>query len=325
MEGPVTLVDSGATVSIAGRSWLEDVEKELAKIGLQAIKEDARMNFKGLGGARRESHRRWILPVGIAGKHTTQAYFEIEGDMIGLTSREDLEAWRANLYLRPGEVRADFENLGIYDKKLQRTKNGHGVLNILEFDKAWVNNDPIFYKFRLNGAEMNVNLATVEVMKADVAMKRDDWVQQAISSGRRGTISRSAGKQIAKLAKEYQTIFEILKDDGKTFAWELYAFEAKFTKTATFGGHRAGPPVDLRVGINLRDPAVQADILKMIDIFKPWIVTCAFPCTPYSSMQNLNRAVATATTSTRSSERVKPTWSLRRRCCGSRVPAGGWD
>ena len=75
--------------------------------------EQAKANFQGLGGSRRVAKRRWILPIGIGGRHTTQAYYEIEGDMIGLTSREDLERWKANLYMRKTSSTVDFEGLGL--------------------------------------------------------------------------------------------------------------------------------------------------------------------------------------------------------------------
>ena len=67
--------------------------------------------------------------------------------MIGLTSREDLERWGCNLYLRSHDVHADFETLNIYGKSLLRLPNGHAVLDIMDYDEKRVLDDPIFQPF----------------------------------------------------------------------------------------------------------------------------------------------------------------------------------
>ena len=67
--------------------------------------------------------------------------------MIGLTSREDLERWGCNLYLRSHEVHADFETLNIYGKSLLRLPNGHAVLDIMDYDEKHVLDDPNFPTF----------------------------------------------------------------------------------------------------------------------------------------------------------------------------------
>eukprot|EP00959_Pyramimonas_sp_CCMP1952_P261401 5465476-Pyramimonas_sp.AAC.1 len=49
---PASLVDSGASLAVAGRGWLDRAEADLAKYGLKPIKMVPRQKFKGLGGAR---------------------------------------------------------------------------------------------------------------------------------------------------------------------------------------------------------------------------------------------------------------------------------
>ena len=85
-------------------------------------------------------------------------------------------------------------------------------------------------------------------------------------------------------------IFDLLLGDGQTFAWELFADEARFTRMGTLGGHRNATPADLTTGVNFNDKKMQDDWLFMIEYWKPFMVTCAFPCTPHSPMQQLNRA-----------------------------------
>ena len=237
---------------------------------------------------------KWTIPIGVEGVHATQSYYEIPGKMPGLTSREDLENWKTALYLGKPHTYADFEAFGIYGKKLQRLDNGHVVLDIFEYGNNYAT-DNIFEEFRLQENEQDQQAMVADETSEATAvpqelLSRDTWVIDAVKEGRRGTIPRKVSKAIKRLAKEYDTLFEILKDNGKTFGLELFSGEAIFTSIGLVGGHTMGGPTDIRIGINLRDPQVQEDVLMMISHFKPYIVTCSFPCTPWTNLQNLNRA-----------------------------------
>ena len=83
--------------------------------------------FKGLGGASRESTRKWRIPTGISGHHVVQEFYEIPGDMMGLTSRDDLESWGANLFFRKNATTMDLVNVGVYGKVLSKTSNRHAA------------------------------------------------------------------------------------------------------------------------------------------------------------------------------------------------------
>ena len=115
---------------------------------------------------------------------------------------------------------------------------------------------------------------------------RDSWVSQAVRDGRRGIFKKASLKRIERLMKEHSVIFDVLRDDGQTFAWELFANEARFTKMGTLGGHRNATPADLTTGVNFNDKKTRDDWLAMIEYWKPFMVTCAFPCTPHSQCKN---------------------------------------
>ena len=87
--------------------------------------------------------------------------------MIGLTSREDLERWGCNLYLRPHEVHAVFETLKIYGKSLLRLPNGHAVLDIMDYDEKRVLDDPIFQPFLTGKKGSSALLAFETVIPKD--------------------------------------------------------------------------------------------------------------------------------------------------------------
>ena len=165
-----TLIDSGCTAATAGREWLENIAEKLKHYHLQPIREDSYQSFTGLGGAKRESHRNWILPAGISGKHTTQAYYEIPRSMTGLTSREDLERWGCDLYLRSHEVHADVQTLNIYGKSLLRLPNGHAVLDIMDCDEKHVLDDPIFQPFVTGKKGSSALLAFEAVIPKDTSL-----------------------------------------------------------------------------------------------------------------------------------------------------------
>ncbi|CAK0806782.1 unnamed protein product [Prorocentrum cordatum] len=293
---PATLVDSGASVAVAGRGWLDRVETELAKYGLKPIKVDATQRFKGLGGAKREAKQKWIIPIGIGRVHAIQEYFEIPGDMVGLTSRKNLADWKTNLYVREDGHWADFQELGVYDKELVKLPGGHAGIDIFDYDLESYETEPLFEKFRIHQVdpepEVFLVAETLQEVKPDFQLKddADAWVAEALKNGNKGILKKSTVKRIDKLMKEYEVIFDVLRDNSETFLWELFAKEARFTRAASRGGHANATPSDLSVGVNFNDPKVCSDFLFMIKIFKPWMVSVAFPCTPFTNMQEFQRA-----------------------------------
>ncbi|CAK0822266.1 unnamed protein product, partial [Prorocentrum cordatum] len=151
---PASLVASGASIAVAGRGWRDRVETELAKYGLRPIKVDAHQKFKGLGGARRESKQKWIILVGIGIKHALQEYFEIPGDMVGLTSRKDLAEWKTNLYMCEDGHWADFQELGVHGKELVKLPGGHAGLDLFDYDLDSYESEPLFERFRVNEMQL---------------------------------------------------------------------------------------------------------------------------------------------------------------------------
>ena len=293
---PASLVDSGATVAVAGRGWLDKIAKELAKYGLKPIIVEASQKFKGLGGARRESKQKWIIPIGIGRKHLLQEYFEIPGDMIGLTSKKNLAEWKTNLYMREEGQWADFQELDVYDKELLKLPGGHAGIDIFDYDLESYEAEPLFEKFRINAVsyepEVFLVAETLQEFKPDFKVKEDAglWVAEALRNGNKGIFKKNTLKRIDELMKEYQVIFDVLRDNQETFLWELFAKEARFTRAVSKGGHAHATPSDLSVGVNFNDPQTCSDFLFMIGVFKPWMVSVAFPCRAHSNMQEFQRA-----------------------------------
>lgn len=98
--------DSGVSATIAGLSCLKSLDQRLQEHGLRPIRAATHQVFCGLGGAKCVAEASWTAT---GGSHTTQECFAIDGDMAGLTSREDLERCGTNLCMHDGTTKADSE------------------------------------------------------------------------------------------------------------------------------------------------------------------------------------------------------------------------
>ena len=81
-----------------------------------------------------------------------------------------------------------------------------------------------------------------------------------------------------------------MRDTGGTFVWGLFAGKHVVTRLAAEGGDFVGQPVDLELDVDLADADVQEEVLGALDTHDPVLVTIAFPCDPWSTLQNLNYA-----------------------------------
>ena len=68
------------------------------------------------------------------------------------------------------------------------------------------------------------------------------WVQEAIRSGTKGIYSKKVTTELDRLARTYRTMFDVMRDDGSTFMWELSSHGSQLTKVSTYGGHRTWTP-----------------------------------------------------------------------------------
>ncbi|CAK0897251.1 unnamed protein product [Prorocentrum cordatum] len=192
-------VNSGASIGVAERGWLDRVEAELAKHGLKPVKE----------------------------------YFEIPGEVVGLTSRKDLAEWKTNLYTRDCGHWANFQVLG-----------SHG-------------SQPLFERFRAGEMqrEPGAFLVAETLQEYDpgfqVEERADSWVAEASKNGSKGRFQKGTLKRIDKLMKEYSVIFDAQLRDRRAQGMgdrvgdliedfrPLVDFSAKVLRTQAAGG-RAG-------------------------------------------------------------------------------------
>ena len=60
-------------------------------------------------------------------------------------------------------------------------------------------------------------------------------MQEAIRSGTKGIYSKKVTTELDRLARTYRTMFDVMRDDGFTFMWELSSHGSQLTKVSTYG------------------------------------------------------------------------------------------
>jgi len=71
----------------------------------------------------------------------------------------------------------------------------------------------------------------------------------------------------------------------------FFSGEQQFSIEVTHGGHIIGQPVDLSSRIDLLNSQDYKKAMDNLRRWKPYLVTLAFPCTPWSVLQRLNFAM----------------------------------
>ncbi|CAK0825150.1 unnamed protein product [Prorocentrum cordatum] len=214
---PASWVDSGASIAVAGRGWLDRVKADIAKYGLKPIKMEARQKLTGLGGARRESKQKWTIPVGIGKKHVLQEYFEITGDMVGLTSRKDMAEWKTNLYMREDGHWSDFQELGVHGTELVKLPGGRAGLDLFDHDLKSCESEPLFERIRVDEMQPEPDaLPVAETLQEyelgfQVKDHADWWVAEALKNGSKGVFKKGTLKRIDKLMKTQSDFLFLIK------------------------------------------------------------------------------------------------------------------
>ena len=262
LPGGVSIADTGCTRAVAGRQWLQAWADRLKPFGLAPIITDSVEKFVGLGGDVKVSPRRWEFPVGIKGSHTTITFQEIDGDMPGLTAF-DFNAGVVSL-----------KDLG--SVRIPLGPDGeHVALDYLRFDDAGLHSDAELNRFRTDGADSLPEVSdTVPFPLALPKPTDEDWNQL---TGARGVLKRGQRRKLLAGIAELDRDLLTLRDHGRSFVWEFFAGTARLSTIVCDGGHIGLPPVDIRLGVDIADTAVQKFFLEQLNRYRPDIATFAFP------------------------------------------------
>ena len=294
----MAIVDSGCSNSVAGLDWLKRVEGSVQRRGLFVRKVVTKEVFHGLGGAVRQATERWEIPCGIYQRPAVISFAAIPGSMPGLVSKAELEAlgfvWDAS------RKKCDFKTLDVSEVSLPENDAGCMMLDITNYGPDTTKAE-LFIEFRENISyvvEKVTHDNEYTEPKITEAEQRRDLLQQAYTAAgdalRDGDAGRALPKpvrrQIVETVSELQSAYASFYDHGKTFVWELFAGKHLMTRVSVMGGHIAGQPLELELGVDLADPEVRAAIIRAVEIYKPWVVAGGFPCSPWSALQNLTIA-----------------------------------
>ena len=295
LPGGQSVADTGCTRAVGGRVWLEEWADRLKEHGMQPIVRENKERFLGLGGVVVESSRAWELPADIRGAHTCVTFQEIEGDMSGLTAKGDMRRWGAVLDLAEGKL--DFTALGVEGYPVP-SGEGHATINFLEFGKDPLN-DPKFSRLRVHESLNATATVRAQLENPESALIQQKAVAEnsseipwsaEVRDGKKGIISRAARRLLEVSVAQLERELASTRDHGRTFVWEFFAGRAELSSQASEGGHVAFMPSGLVYRVHLRGTASQREMLRLIDKFRPWLVTFAFPRRGGSRAQHMNVA-----------------------------------
>ena len=114
------------------------------------------------------------------------------------------------------------------------------------------------------------------------------WLGEDVK--RAGVLKKGVRRTIEKNLDDVGESLRALRDTGQTFLREFYAGKGELTVQVCRGGHTAFQPTDILFGVDLKCDASQQQVLQLLDEFRPWLATVAFPCGGGSRAQQINIA-----------------------------------
>jgi len=128
----LAILDSGCTRTMHGTVWASKFEERLSELNLQPMCKTKTQRFRGVGGET-ISRVVKIFPIGLGGVHGELHSAETDGDTPLLLSRPFMQSLGAIINLKKNVV--SFEEIGVSDLPLVKTKRGHLAVSLLDFDR----------------------------------------------------------------------------------------------------------------------------------------------------------------------------------------------
>ena len=260
------VVDSGCGRTLIGRNTLDVLQQLILDRGMGLVKEYAVENvFRFGNGAVEKSTTAVRIPVGVAKQFGVIDAAVISGNAPLLIGRPTLEKMRARIDFSDG-------SLHFLDTKAKMNTNSAGqvLIDVLDF--------PEHAK----------------------SAKHQDHSSASVSPEDEGIITGNGGKgdsskvktKITLKKKECRCLLAQLnktemQKDSKIAVAELFS-PPRFTKVAEANGG-VGKAYDIKQGIDLEDPKVQARVDRELDELKPELLIACPPCTHRGGWDHINR------------------------------------
>ena len=97
-------------------------------------------------------------------------------------------------------------------------RNGHLMLDLMQFDRPRLEQDPKLRRFLLKKPEVTLQAYIAE----KPAENRDTWISDAIRARRTGVLKANLRKQVNNTYSKARLAREVLRDHNQTFAWEIF-------------------------------------------------------------------------------------------------------
>ena len=160
----------------------------------------------------------------------------------------------------------DFETLQIYGHEPKWKSSV--LIDVLQFDIKDVTTNSAFQQFQVANATFLAEAVPTDVfgVYSTLKMQREEFDPEDVRvSSLPPTVRKLLVRNVAELRKSYMAASQ----PGHTFVWELFAGKLVITRLGVQGGHFAGQPLELELGVNIMHPDVIGEIINMVNEFKP--------------------------------------------------------
>ena len=257
--------DSGCRKSVAGRQWHGHMRKVLAEHGLTPLYRPITEHFKFGDGHVEVSKVAWTYPVGLYGAHgTTIDIAEVNSACPSLLSIEAIEELGIVLNLLNKTV--SIENAKVYNQPMERASSGHPVILLTDFSHTETFPDESL------------------VYHADPVYPMENETPE--------NVKRGAPKRLARIANSLAEVFEASHEANekqqKRRPGDLQLDATNHARRPRGYGWEGGNPLSIETGYDNATAAGQQAAWDAYVNFAPHVAILAFPCDPWSKMQNMN-------------------------------------
>ncbi|MED5528102.1 MAG: hypothetical protein VYC81_05540, partial [Actinomycetota bacterium] len=287
-DGDIFMIaDTGCKRSVAGPGWHAAMQAACAKVGLRPIDKQVDESFKFGDGDVVFTTLAYIYPVGVYGKMGKLDVAYIDRDCPGLLSRTALKEIGADLLLTQ-----DVCKIGDIVRPIMDSQAGHPMLQVNEFGDL----SAIPTEFKLDS---NADFSYIgdDTEPEEHIREKTSYVTEA-----RDTFKRLAHGVRKKLSKCAEVLHGAFFEDARSLRskvqrrplrrpriLEICTWTCMLTSVAVERGWSGFSPISLETGYDLTTTRGRTDAWGYLNRVDPDLVVCAFPCTPWSRLQHMNK------------------------------------
>ena len=126
----LVMMDTGCRAAVGGKSWHQNLQKCLKRLGRKFHYEEQLEFFQFGPGEPITSTRRWHYQVGVQGRNRELSISEVPAECPGLVGPTELSAWSMLLNFQDKTFTSDGRTTPII-----YARSGHPCMSLLDYDK----------------------------------------------------------------------------------------------------------------------------------------------------------------------------------------------